>query len=269
MADIIEIQDFSAAELAVYARLTEHQLRRQGTQGLFIAESTRVIRSAFAAGMKPVSFLMERRHITGKAANLLAACPGVPVYTADDSLLASLTGYSLSRGVLAAFPRPAAGSVEAILAGSRRIAVLEDVTDAVNMGAILRSAAALGIDAVLLSPRCCDPLGRRAVRVSMGGVFQVPWARASGWPDALKKLKENGFYTLALALRKEAVKLDDPALMAHEKLALVLGTEGEGLREETISLCDASVMIPMANGADSLNVAAAAAIAFWQLRKQD
>ena len=273
MANIIEITDVSAPELDVYVRLTEAQLRARlnPRQALFIAESPTVIGIALDAGFEPVSLLMERRHIAGKAAGLIARCGDAPVYTAQSAVLQRLTGYPLTRGVLCAFRRREPQSVEAVCEGARRVAVLENIVDATNLGAIFRSAAALGMDAVLLTPSCCDPLNRRAVRVSMGTVFQVPWARFSGdgadWPErGLARLRALGFHTAAMALRDDALRVDDPALAAHERLAIVLGTEGDGLSRDTIALCDDAVRIPMAHGVDSLNVAAAGAVAFWQLR---
>lgn len=273
MADIIEITDWNAPELDVYARLTEAQLRsrQEPEKGVFIAESVKVIATALDAGCTPLSFLMERRQIEGPAAPLLARCPGVPVYTADRALLAGLTGYALTRGVLCAMRRPAPRRAEDLCAGARRVAVLENIVDSTNIGAIFRSAAALGMDAVLLSPGCCDPLCRRAVRVSMGTVFQVPWARlgqsAADWPGpALDRLHALGFTTAAMALDPRARAVDDPALRGAQKLAVVLGTEGDGLQKETIARCAAAVMIPMRHGVDSLNVGAAAAVAFWELR---
>lgn len=273
MADIIEITDWNAPELDVYARLTEAQLRsrQEPEKGVFIAESVKVIGTALDAGCTPLSFLMERRQIEGPAAPLLARCPGVPVYTADRALLAGLTGYALTRGVLCAMRRPAPRRAEDLCAGARRVAVLENIVDSTNIGVIFRSAAALGMDAVLLSPGCCDPLCRRAVRVSMGTVFQVPWARlgqsAADWPGpALDRLHALGFTTAAMALDPRARAVDDPALRGAQKLAVVLGTEGDGLQKETIARCAAAVMIPMRHGVDSLNVGAAAAVAFWELR---
>ena len=266
MPNIIEITDWNAPQLDVYSRLTEAQLKNRlhPEDGLFIAESPVVIGYALDAGYEPVSLLMERRHITGKAAALIARCGDIPVYTADQAMLSRLTGYPLTRGVLCAMRRPEPGSAEAVCAHARRVAVLEGIVDTTNVGAIFRSAAALGMDAVLLSPTCCDPLNRRAVRVSMGTVFQVPWARLGRWPDGT--LNALGFKTAAMALSENAISIDDPALMAEPRLAIVLGTEGDGLAESTIARCDFTVKIPMAHGVDSLNVAAASAVAFWQLR---
>lgn len=273
MPHIIEITDLSAPELAPYTRLTEAQLRNklEPEKGIFIAESPKVIGTALDAGCEPLSFLMERRQIDGPAAGVLARCPDAAVYTADRSLLQALTGYALTRGVLCAMRRPQPRSVEALCKDARRVAVLEGIVDSTNIGAIFRSAAALGMDAVLLSPSCCDPLCRRAIRVSMGTVFQVPWARLGDrkedWPQAgLDRLHALGFTTAAMALDDRALPVDDPTLQTAEKLAIVLGTEGDGLAAETIARCDATVMIPMQHGVDSLNVGAAAAVAFWQLR---
>ena len=266
MAHIVEITNFSDPALDVYARLTERQLtnRLHPENGLFIAESPKVISTALDAGLIPVSLLTERRHIEGSAAALLPRLGDVPVYTADDGLLSRLTGYDLTRGVLCAMRRPAEKTVAEVILGARRVAVLENIVDSTNLGAIFRSAAALGMDAVLLSPACCDPLLRRAVRVSMGTVFQVPWARL----DSLDTLKQAGFVTLAMALKEDALSLDDPLLQTFEKLAIVLGTEGDGLTPETISAADHTVLIPMAHGVDSLNVGNAAAVAFWALRRR-
>ncbi len=275
MANIIELQDLTLPELDVFARLTEAQLRNrlEPEKGVFIAESPKVIDIALRYGYEPLSFLMERRHIEGQAADILARYPDLPVYTADRDVLAALTGYQLTRGILCAMRRPLPKSVEELCAGASRVAVLEGIVDSTNVGAIFRSAAALGIDAVLTSPSCCDPLCRRAVRVSMGTVFQVPWTQigddASQWPDAgLSRLHAMGFKTAAMALSDTSVSIEDPALMAEEKLAIVLGTEGDGLCEETIAQCDYTVRIPMSHTVDSLNVAAASAVAFWQLRKR-
>ena len=266
MAYIVEIQDFSDPALDVYARLTENQLknRLRPEDGLFIAESPKVIGTALDAGLVPVSLLTERRHIAGQAAALLDRLGDIPVYTADDGLLSKLTGYDFTRGVLCAMRRPAERTAAEVLEGARRVAVLEHIVDSTNLGAIFRSAAALGMDAVLLSPACCDPLLRRSVRVSMGTVFQVPWARL----DDLDTLKQAGFVTLAMALNPDALSMDDPRLQTFHKLAVVLGTEGDGLTRETIEGCDYTVMIPMAHGVDSLNVGNAAAVAFWALRKK-
>ena len=267
---IYEINDFSAPELDVFARLTEAQLRNrlEPEKGLFIAESPKVIVRALDMGCEAVAFLMERRHIGGQAAELLARCPDAPVYTADREVLAKLTGYELTRGILCAMKRPKPLTVEDLCANARRVAVLEGIVDTTNIGAIFRSAAALHMDAVLLTPTCCDPLNRRAARVSMGTVFQVPWARFSGtWPeDGLQQLNRLGFKTAAMALRDDSYTIEDPALRQIDKLAILLGTEGDGLGSDTIAQCDYTVKIPMSHGVDSLNVAAASAVAFWELR---
>ena len=274
MPHIIEINDLSDPALDVFARLTQAQLRSrlEPEKGVFIAESPKVIARALDAGLLPLSLLMERRKIEGPAQEILARCPAdTPVYTADRDILTALTGYQLTRGVLAAFHRPALPGVEVLCRDARRVAVLENLVDSTNIGAIFRSAAALHIDAVLVTPSCCDPLCRRAVRVSMGTVFQVPWTRIgtepADWPIAgLARLKALGFKTAALALTDRSVSIDDPALMAEPRLALVLGTEGDGLTADTIAHCDYTARIPMSHGVDSLNVAAASAVAFWQLR---
>ena len=266
MPNIIEITDLNDPALAPYFRLTEAQLRnkRNPGDGIFIAESHKVIGHALDAGYEPLSFLMERRQIGGISGQLLERCPDTPVYTADRELLASLTGYELTRGCLCAMRRPAPVSLEDTVKNARRIAVLDGIADAANVGAILRSAAALHMDAILLSPTCCDPLHRRAVRVSMGTVFQIPWARLDkNWPDQLRSL---GIKTAALALTDRSVGVDAPQLAAEERLALVLGSEGDGLSSDVIASCDYTVKIPMSHGVDSLNVAAAAAVAFWELR---
>ena len=269
MASIITLTSLDAPELDVYTRLTQAQLRNrlEPEKGLFIAESPKVIGTALDAGLTPVSFLMEQRHITGDAASLLARFPDVPVYTAERELLARLTGYTLTRGVLCAMRRPAPKSPSSVIADARRVAVLEGVVDATNIGAIFRSAAALGMDAVLLSPTCCDPLTRRAVRVSMGTVFQLPWATFDIWPNGgMALLRGAGFATCAMALRDDSLALGDERLNSLPKLAIVLGAEGDGLANGTIAACDYTVRIPMAHGVDSLNVAAASAVAFWELR---
>lgn len=273
MPDIIEITDFSSPALDVFARLTEAQLRSrvEAEKGVFIAESPKVIGRALDAGYEPLSLLMERRQIEGQGRDIIARCGQVPVYTAERGLLAKLTGYPLTRGVLCAMRRPRLPGVEELCAGARRVAVLEGIVDSTNIGAIFRSAAALSIDAVLVTPSCSDPLYRRAVRVSMGTVFQVPWTRigneASDWPwQGIQRLRQMGFKTAAMALSDNAVSIEDPVLCGEEKLAIVLGTEGDGLAPCTIAGCDYTVRIPMAHDVDSLNVAAASAVAFWQLR---
>lgn len=272
MSNIIEITDFNAPELDVYARYTEVQLlnRHQPEKGLFIAESPKVIERALAAGCIPVSFLVERKHIATQAHNIISSHGDVPVYTADFDVLTNLTGFPLTRGMLCAMHRPALPSVEEVCTNARRIAVLENIMNPTNVGAIFRSAAALNIDAVLLTPACSNPLYRRAIRVSMGTVFQIPWTflgdEATGQPGTdMAKLKEFGFKTAAMALKNDSVSIDNPRLMAEEKLAIILGTEGDGLTDETINSSDYTVLIPMSHGVDSLNVAAASAVAFWQL----
>lgn len=274
MADVIEITDFSAPELDVYARLTGAQLRACPQGGLFIAEGLTVIGHALDAGYRIASLLMEKRHITGKAAGLIARCGDVPVYTADSRTLEQLTGFALTRGVLAAFYRPELPTLAQVCAGARRVAVLEGLNDPTNVGAVMRSAAALGMDAVLLTPSCCDPLHRRAVRVSMGTVFQVPWTRigqqAQDWPEGgMMLLREMGFATVAMALSEDSVEIDDPCLVREERLAVILGAEGDGLAKTTIARCDYTARIPMLHGVDSLNVAAASAVAFWQLCRRN
>ena len=271
MSQIIEITDLSAPELDVYARLTEAQLlnRFEPAKGMFIAESPKVIHRALDGGCQPVSLLMERKDIDGSAREILARCPEIPVYTADESVLCQLTGYHLTRGGLCAMRRPAKPSLEEICAKANRIVILENVQNPTNVGAIFRSAAALGMDAVLLTPGCSDPLYRRSARVSMGTVFQIPWTFTGAWPEeGMAQLKALGFKTAALALSDRSVSIDDPALMAEEKLALLLGSEGDGLTDQTIASCDYTVKIPMYHGVDSLNVAAASAVAFWQLRRR-
>ena len=275
MPNIIEITDFHAPELDPYARLTQNQLRNrlEPEKGIFIAESPKVIDRALDAGYKPVSLLMERKQITGPAAGILSRCGDAPVYTADRELLAELTGFELTRGVLCAFRRPAPRPVEELCKNARRVAVLEGIVDSTNVGAIFRSAAALNMDAVLINPSCCDPLCRRAVRVSMGTVFQVPWGQLgetpADWPEkGMDILHSLGFKTAAMALSDRSVSIDDERLAKEPKLAIVLGTEGDGLAAGTIASCDYTVRIPMSHGVDSLNVAAASAVAFWQLGQQ-
>ena len=272
MAQIIEIKDFGQPELDLFARLTENQLRNrlEPEKGIFIAESPKVIRTALEAGCEPVALLMEERHLEGQGAALIRLCGEIPVYTGQRQLLAELTGYALTRGILCAMRRPRSLTPVEACQGARRVAVLENLVDSTNMGAIFRSAAALNMDAVLLTPSCSDPLNRRAVRVSMGTVFQIPWARLGqepgSWPEqGMDRLRGMGFKTMAMALSKEALDLRDPRLAAEEKLAVILGTEGDGLARSTIADCDYTVCIPMAHGVDSLNVAAASAVAFWQL----
>ena len=272
MANIIKINDLNSPELDIYARLTEVQLLRlhEPKPGIFIAESPKVIERALHAGYEPISFLVERKHIAGEAQDILARCNEIPVYTADFDVLTKLTGFPLTRGMLCAMQRKELPSIEDVCKNAHRIAVLENVVNPTNVGAIFRSAAALNMDAVLLTPACSNPLYRRAIRVSMGTVFQVPWTfletDSSKHPESgIKYLKTLGFQTAAMALSDDSVSIDEPRLMAEEKLAIVLGTEGDGLSEQTIADCDYTVRIPMSHGVDSLNVAAASAVAFWQL----
>ena len=269
MLNIIEITDFNAPELDVYARLTEAQLlnRHCLKDGLFIAESPKVIMRALDAGYEPVSFLVEKKHLQGESRQVLERCAGLPVYTAAFDVLTQLTGYQLTRGMLCAMRRKALPDMEDILKNATRVAVLEDVMNPTNLGAIFRSAAALGMDAVLLTPACSNPLYRRSARVSMGTVFQVAWTyMGEDWAQQLRRL---GFKTAAMALKQDSVTIEDPDLNAEEKLAIVLGTEGDGLAENTIAGCDYTVLIPMSHGVDSLNVAAASAVAFWQLGNRE
>ena len=275
MANIITISDFSDSRLDLFARLTEGQLRRrqESEQGIFIAESPKVIERALNGSYTPVALLMEQKHIEGDGAPIIARCPEVPVYTADRQVLEALTGFALTRGVLCAMERRALPTVEELLQNARRVAVLEGIVDPTNVGAIFRSAAALNMDAVLVTPTCCDPLYRRAVRVSMGTVFQVPWTKIGDdhtqWPHpGLERLQALGFKTAAMALREDSVSIDDAGLLSEDKLAIVLGTEGDGLANDTIANCDYTVKIPMSHEVDSLNVAAASAVAFWQLGKR-
>ena len=263
---LIEITDFSAPELDVYARLTEAQLlnRFEPKKGMFIAESPKVIMRALDAGCVPVSLLVERNHINEEASEAIERCGDVPVYTATLDILTQLTGFQLTRGMLCAMLRPQLPSVDKTVAGKRRIAVLENIQNPTNVGAIFRSAAALGMEAVLLTPDCSNPLYRRSCRVSMGTVFQVPWTYLpENWVETLQNL---GFRTAAMALEDNSLSIDDPRLREEEKLAVVLGSEGDGLAATTIADCDYTVKIPMWHGVDSLNVAAASAVAFWELR---
>lgn len=276
MAKLIEITSLDLPELEVFTRLTEAQLRNrlEPEKGIFIAESPKVIARALEAGYQPLSLLMERKHLEGQGRDIMERCGEIPVYTGDNDLLAALTGYQVNRGILCAMRRPVLPTVEELCAGARRVAVLEGIVDSTNVGAIFRSAAALHMDAVLVTPTCCDPLYRRAVRVSMGTVFQIPWTRIgdspADWPEkGLSRLNALGFKTAAMALSDNSVSIDDPALMAEDKLAIVLGTEGDGLSHTTIAHCDYTVRIPMSHGVDSLNVAAASAVAFWQLRARE
>ena len=266
--ELIEITDFHAPELDVYARLTEAQLlnRFEPKKGMLIAESPKVIMRALDGGCRPVSLLVERSHINEEAAEAIARCGDVPVYTADLKVLTQLTGFQLTRGMLCAMYRPQPKTLEETLAGTKRVAVLEEVMNPTNVGAIFRSAAALGMDAVLLTKGCTDPLYRRSARVSMGTVFQVPWCFVGD--DWQQQLRELGYKTAAMALTDDSVSIDDEALAREEKLAVVLGSEGDGLAQTTIANCDYTVKIPMYHGVDSLNVAAASAVAFWELRSR-
>lgn len=274
MKNIIKITDFSDPGLDVYARLNENQLlnRHEPEKGIFIAESPKVVERALDAGCIPISMLLEKKHITGQAAHLIERCGTLPIYTADFEILTQLTGFQLTRGILCAMYRPKLPSVEEICINARRIVVLENVMNPTNIGAIFRSAAALNMDAILLTPGCSNPLYRRAIRVSMGTVFQIPWtylgseySTCSNIPIA--SLKQLGFKTVTMALNHESILIDDPQLIQEEKLAIILGTEGDGLATSTITDSDYTVCIPMSHGVDSLNVAAASAIAFWQLGK--
>ncbi len=267
MANIIEIEDFQAPELDVYARLTEAQLlnREEPKKGQFIAESPKVIHRALDAGCVPLSFLCEKSHINGEARDVISRCGDIPVYTAEFDVLTQLTGYKLTRGMLCAMLRPTLPKAEEILLSAKRIAVLEEIMNPTNLGAIFRSAAALGMDAILLTPGCSNPLYRRSARVSMGTVFQVPWTffdADTPWQETLHSL---GFKTCAMALCDDTLDIRDEKLHVEEKLAIVLGTEGDGLKTNTIAECDYTVKIPMSHGVDSLNVAAASAVAFWEL----
>ena len=266
MREFIEITDFHAPELDVYARLTEAQLlnRFEPKKGMFIAESPKVIERALDASCEPVSFLVERSHVNEEAAHAIDRCGDIPVYTAELPVLTQLTGFQLTRGMLCAMRRPPIKTLAEAVEGARRVCVLEDIQNPTNVGAIFRSAAALGMDAVLLTPACSNPLYRRSCRVSMGTVFQVPWAYlGENWVEDLREL---GFKTAAMALSDDSVSIDAPCLRQEEKLAVVLGTEGDGLKQTTITSCDYTVKIPMYHGVDSLNVAAASAVAFWELR---
>ena len=271
MAEVIEITDFHAPELDVYARLTERELfHPQKGEGVFIAESPNVIHRALDAGYEPLSLLMEEKHVYGQAKEVIARCGDIPVFMSDITVLTQLTGFALTRGVLCAMRRRPVPEPEEICRNARRIAVLENVMNPTNIGAVFRSAAALNMDAVLLTPGCCDPLYRRSVRVSMGTVFQIPWAyigkEFASWPEqGMLRLSAMGFRTAAMALRDDSLPVDAPQLASENKLALILGTEGDGLAASTIADCDYVVRIPMSHQVDSLNVAAASAVAFWQL----
>lgn len=271
MINQIRIADFNALELDIYARTKEVVLlnRAKPEDGIFIAESPKVIERALDSGCEPISILMEERHIEGEGKSVLERCGDIPVYTAEFDVLKELTGFPLTRGMLCAMRRPAPLSLQQVCENATRLAILEDVVNPTNVGAIFRSAAALGMDAVILTQACSDPLYRRAIRVSMGTVFQIPWTyvdKSVEWPDeGMKFLHDMGFKTAAFALKDDSVGIDDPQLMSEEKIAVLLGTEGDGLATETIADCDYTVKIPMSHGVDSLNVAAASAVAFWQL----
>lgn len=269
MANIKEVTDFSDPELDIYARLTEVQLlnRREPDKGIFIAESPKVIDRALNAGCVPISFLMETRHVENQAKELIARCGDIPVFTAGLDVLTQLTGFKLTRGMLCAMYRPKLPTVEDICKNARRVAVLEDVMNPTNVGAIFRSAAALGIDAVVLTSASSDPLYRRSIRVSMGTVFQVPWTYLG--EGGISELRRLGFKTAAMALKSDSLPIYDPRLARIDNLAIVLGTEGDGLAAGTIADCDYTVLIPMSHGVDSLNVAAASAVAFYQLAALD
>ena len=274
MNNIIEINDITAPELDVYARTSEVQLLRyyEPEPGLFIAESPKVIERALNAGYEPLSFMVEHKYLDGEANQILERYPEIPVYTAEYDVLVGMTGYALARGMLCAMKRRRLPSVEEICQNTSRIAILENVVNPTNIGAIFRSAAALHMDAVLLTSGCSDPLYRRAARVSMGTVFQIPWTyfdKKSSWPEeGMKSIQNLGFKTVAMALCDDSFSIDDPKLLAEEKLAIVLGTEGDGLASQTIADCDYTVKIPMSHGVDSLNVAAASAVAFWELGRK-
>lgn len=282
MANIITISDFNAPQLDIYARLTENQLlnRHEPDKGIFIAESPKVIERALDSGHKPISILVEDKHIEGQAKNIIERCMDIPVYTAPFDVLTQLTGFALTRGMLCAMHRPAPLTLEEVCNGAKRIAILENVMNPTNVGAIFRSAAALGIDAVLLTTACSNPLYRRAIRVSMGTVFQIPWTfietsnsmnsmdSNNSSANYIEQIKALGFKTAAMALKEDSVSIDNEGLMKEEKLAIVLGTEGDGLSDTTIASCDYTVLIPMSHGVDSLNVAAASAVAFWQLGRR-
>jgi len=277
-AEPVELTEVSDPRVEVYSRLTDAALRRrQDTlHGIYLAESSQVVRRALAAGHTPRSFFLAHRYLESMA-DVFAAHPGVPVYTGTDEVLERITGFHLHRGALAAMDRPAPRTVDEVLAGARRVAILENVSDHTNLGAIFRSAAGLGVDAVLLSPESADPLYRRSIRVSMGTVFAVPWARIGGadgrgrtaWPAELDRMRREGFTVAALELSDQAIPLDDPTLRGYDRLALVMGAEGPGVTPATLQVCDLHVVIPMSAGVASLNVAAASAVAFWELRTRD
>lgn len=275
MTNIIEITDLLLPELDIYARLSEGQLLhfREPDLGIFICESPKVISRALDAGYTPISILVDRSEIKGEAEEIILRCGDIPIYTADYDILKNLTGFNLTRGMLCAMNRKVLPSVDATIKDARRIAILEDVVNPTNVGAIFRSAAALNMDAILLTPACSDPLYRRAARVSMGTVFQAPWTYLPYGPaddthNYITLLQQQGYKTVAFALRNDSIHIDDPSLLAEDKLAIILGNEGDGLADSTLLACDYTVKIPMSHGVDSLNVAAASAIAFWQLGKK-
>lgn len=269
--EITKITNLNAPELDVFVRLTGAELRNklEPEKGIFIAESPTVIEVSLNAGCEPLSILTDERLINTSVKKIIDRCPNTPIYAGTREMLAEITGFELTRGALCAMRRPKPPSLEEVCSGARRIAVLEEIADATNIGAIFRSAAAMNVDAVLITPTCCDPLSRRALRVSMGTVMQIPWCRIGGqkedWPRDMKKLSDMGFKTAAMALSDNSVSISDPRLAKEERLAIILGTEGTGLMKETIASSDYTVRIPMSHGVDSLNVAAAAAVAFWQL----
>lgn len=267
MNNIIKIEDFNDPNLDVYARLTENQLlnRANPLDGIFIAESPKVVERALDSGAVPISFLMEEKHVLTQAKHLLERCDNVPVYVASFDVLTKLTGFALTRGVLCAMRRPRVLTLDEVCVGARRIAILDEIMNPTNVGAIFRNAAALGIDAVLITKACANPLYRRAIRVSMGTVFQIPWGFATD--NYIERLHSKGFKVLAMALKEDSYSIDNPQIVNEQKLAIILGNEGEGLAQETIAKCDYTVMIPMNNGVDSLNVAAASALAFWELAR--
>ena len=275
MKNLIKIQDLTISELDIYARLSEVQLLRYNEPdlGIFICESPKVITRALDAGYTPISFLVEENELKGEVLDILERCIDIPVYTANYETLSQLTGFNLTRGMLCAMKRNTLPTLEDVTKNARRIAVMEDVVNPTNVGAIFRSAAALNMDAILLTPACSNPLYRRAARVSMGTVFQAPWTILSNGPSEdynqhyVKQLRDLGFKTVAFALRDDSISIDDPMLAAKEKLAIIVGTEGEGLQDSTLALCDYTIKIPMSHDVDSLNVAAASAIAFWELGK--
>ena len=274
MAKIVKIDSLSDIRIKHYISLTESQLRNrlEPEEGILIAESLKVIHTALEAGIEPISFLMPKKHISGQAAELLSFYPDVPVFTGEDNILEGITGYRLTRGILCAMKRPLLPSIKKVIGDKQRIAILENVVDSTNIGAIFRSAAALGMDGIVLSPNCCDPFNRRSIRVSMGSVFQVPWTYLSDRTDGfsqngLKEIHANGYRIVAMALSNHTISIEDPILNHEEKLAIVMGSEGNGLSDFILDQCDETVTIPMKNNVDSLNVAAASAIAFWQLRK--